>query len=423
MRFGIVAKMLTGITLVSITTYGTSALFIFEFKSMIAPQMADWLYIPMILAMGVFWTAFLGWLAARWLVAPLLRLTEAVNEAATGNLKISIPIPRSKDELNTLSVSFNHMVENLRQIIVELSDNITFTQNNTLALSSALQQAAHQIETTASTVEDISKGADLQAESAHHTLNAVKTITQAADEVKIKANEALGLSNKMVATTEESGYAIRSLIQGLLDLTQSNEQTIEQIRQLEENAQEIGHISQVVGAIADATNLLALNASIEAAHAGHHGAGFAVVAGEIRKLAEQSTGAVGNINHIISQIQAQVNAVVSNISRQVQNVTQEAEKGENVLGALTGMTSATHEAAASVQSITGVIEQQIRLIGSTLDRTREIDTIAGHISEGAKQVAIATQEQTAVMEEMASSSEVLRDHAEQQKTKISLFQI
>jgi methyl-accepting chemotaxis protein len=423
MKLGIVKKMVIGITAVSMTTYGTSALCIFVLKAWIAPQMADWLYISIIMGMGVFWTGFLGWLAARWLVSPLLRLTAAVDEAASGNLKITIPNHRGNDELRTLSVSFNRMVENLRQIITEISSNVSFTNRNATALSSALQHAALQIETTAITIDGISKGADQQAQSAHNTLIAVDTITQAAGDVSGKANEALHLSRNMVKTTEESSSTIHSLVQGLIELSQANIETIERVHKLDENAREIGQISKVVGEIADQTHLLALNASIESARAGEHGAGFAIVAVEIRKLAEKSTEAVRSINELIEEVQFQVSRVVTNIGNQVQTVDQEAAKGGAIMNSLAEMTAATRETAGSVEAITLVMAEQIEQIDQTLHRTREIDDIAGHISEGAKQVAASTQEQTALMQEIAASSEVLRDHADQQKMKISVFRI
>ncbi|NHN30858.1 methyl-accepting chemotaxis protein [Paenibacillus agricola] len=423
MPLGIVKKMVLGITSVSILTYGTSAFFIFVLKDTLAPQMSEWLYMAIVMGLGVFWTGFLGWLAARWLVSPLLRLTVAVNEAASGNLRVMIPIPKSNDELRTLSVSFNGMVDNLRQIISEISSNVSFTERNASALSSALQHAAHQIEKTAITIDGISKGADQQAQSTHHTFAAVGTITQAAEDVSTRANTALQLSHHMVTTTEESSIAIHSLVEGLLELSQSNIGTLDHVHKLDVTAQEIGHISKVVGEIADQTHLLALNASIESARAGEHGAGFAVVAVEIRKLAEKCSEAVRSINERIEHIQVQVHGVVTNISGQVQAVDQEAAQGGAIINALAGMMAATHETAGAVEAITHVIAGQIQQINHTLNQTHEIDKIAEHILTGAKEVAASTQEQTAVMQEIAASSEILSEHADQQKTTISIFRI
>jgi methyl-accepting chemotaxis protein len=422
-KMGLVGKLVAGITAVSITTYGTSALFIFQFRSWLAPGLADGLYTTIILLLGVLWTAFLGWLAAKWLVGPLILLTKAVNEAASGNLKITLPHTRGDDELKTLTLSFNRMIEKLRSTIGEMSDNVTFSNQNASTLSNALQQAAHQIEITSTAIEDISKGAERQAQAAHDTLLAVESITHAVDHVNKIAREALHLSHDTVSTTAAKSEIVHSLVLGLNELSLSNRETIIQVRQLEENAREISHISQSVGEIASQTHLLALNASIESAHAGEHGMGFAVVAGEVRKLAEESTGAVRDINKLIEQIQAQVKSVVTNISNHTQSVDLEAAKGEAIIQALAEMSDSTHRTANSVHTITDVVAKQMTLIEHTLERTREIDSISDKIYEGAKQVAASTQEQTAVMQEIASSSEVLRDHADQQEKQMGVFRI
>lgn len=423
MRFGIVKKMVLGITLVSLTTYGTSALFIFVLKDIIAGGMSDWLYISIILGLGVFWTGFLGWIAANWLIKPLLKLTEAVNEAATGNLQVTMPVHHSRDELSALSQSFNKMVMNLKQMIAEVSNNVQFTNQNAAALSGAITQAAHQVETIASTIDDIAQGVEKQEKSTLSTFNSVERITQAAEDVSEKARSASNLAKDMVGAIEESGEVVHTLVNGLFDLAKANQQTIELVRELDRNAIEIGNISQVVGDISDQTHLLALNASIESARAGEHGAGFAVVAGEIRKLAEQSSAAVSSINDLIQQIQKHVANVVTNITNQVQMVEYESSKGERVKEALNRITTATHETAVSVDRIAEVVTDQVRQIENTLEETREIAKIVKVISEGAKQVALSTQEQTAVMQEIASSSEVLKEHADSLNDKVKVFHL
>lgn len=423
MRFGIVKKMVLGITLVSLTTYGTSALFIFVLKDIIASGMSDWLYISIILGLGVFWTGFLGWIAANWLIKPLLKLTEAVNEAATGNLQVTMPVHHSRDELSALSQSFNKMVMNLKQMIAEVSNNVQFTNQNAAALSGAITQAAHQVETIASTIDDIAQGVEKQEKSTLSTFNSVERITQAAEDVSEKARSASNLAKDMVGAIEESGEVVHTLVNGLFDLAKANQQTIELVRELDRNAIEIGNISQVVGDISDQTHLLALNASIESARAGEHGAGFAVVAGEIRKLAEQSSAAVSSINDLIQQIQKHVANVVTNITNQVQMVEYESSKGERVKEALNRITTATHETSVSVDRIAEVVTDQVRQIENTLEETREIAKIVKVISEGAKQVALSTQEQTAVMQEIASSSEVLKEHADSLNDKVKVFHL
>jgi methyl-accepting chemotaxis protein len=423
MKFGIVKKMVFGIAALSITTYGTSAFFIFVLKDYIAPTMPDWMYISIILALGVFWTGFLGWIAANWLTKPLIRLTSAVNEAATGNLKVAIPQLKSRDELSQLNLSFNTMVESLQQMIVEISNNVGFTDRHAAALTEMIVKAAEQAGKISETTGEISKGANRQALSTNEALQTIEQISKSAENVSLEANQARRRSEEMVRTMNESGQIVGSLVDGLTELAGLNQKTIQLVTQLDQNAQEIGHISKVVGDIADQTHLLALNASIESARAGEQGAGFAVVAGEIRKLAEQSADAVNHINTLIGHIQMQIHEVVTNITHQVEMVDRECSKGETVRTALHEMIGVSHDTAAAVETIAGVITDQVRDLEETLRHTREIAEIAGAISDGSREVDLSIQDQSGVMQKIAASSEVLKRQADQLHQMVKVFQI
>lgn len=423
MTFGIVKKLVAGIVGVSLTTYGCSAFFIFVLKDRLAPAMPQWLYITLVLAAGVFWSGFLGWLAARWLIRPLLQLTDAVNEASTGNLRTTIPTPSSTDEIAALSVSVRKMMDSLRLIVSEISNTASLANQSASSLNGVINDAAGQIESISRTAESISDGAEHQSASADGTLQSVERMTIAAGDVRTKAEHALQLSHGTVHTIEQSGETVRSLVVGINKLTASSSESIRLVKQLDESAREIGSISRMVGEIADQTQLLALNASIEAARAGEHGLGFSVVAGEIRKLSEQCSSAVADINGLIGQIQANVDHVVGTMNRQVDSVRKEAVRGEHAGEALELMKKAVNEAAVSVEEIVGVIADQEVQIGRTLSETRDIAGIAKQISGGARKVASSVQEQTAVMQEIAASSEILRDQADRLKDKVKVFQV
>ncbi|MGO4495610.1 methyl-accepting chemotaxis protein [Paenibacillus sp. 2RAB27] len=423
MKLSLVKKIVVGIVIVSIVTYGCSALFIFYVKDIIAPSMADWLYLSIIMLLGIFWTGLLGWFGATWFTKPLLRLTDAANEAATGNLQVEIPFYHSDDEIRLLSGSFEKMIGNLRQMITDISASVSFTDSHAGVLRSGMEQAALQIELTAGAVEMISNGASEQAASTQGTLTAVVQIKQAADDIGAKAGDSQTISRETLKTIKESEVIVRSLVQGLLNLANSNLESIGVVRQLHDNAKEIGHITRVVGDIAEQTHLLALNASIEAARAGEHGAGFMVVAGEIRKLAEQSARAVKDIDQLTTRIELDVAGVVEKITAQEQLASREVGKGEEGKKALNQINKAVLETAQTVENIVGCVTDQIQKIGSALVKTNEVAVIATQISKETKHVSMSVQEQMAVMQELSSSSEMLRCQADLLKSKINVFQI
>lgn len=423
MKFGLVRKLVFGISGVSIITYGTSALFIFGLKPWLAPNMADWLYVSGVLALGILWTSFLGWLAAQFIIRPLLRLASVVDEAATGNLTVSIPEYRQDDEILLLHRSFSAMLGNLKQMIAELKENVTVTDQSAGSLSSAIGHAARQIETIAITIDRVAGGAATQAESAQTMLRSVERATATANEVSRQAEHAIDLSDAMVRTIAASADTFRSLVDGMTDISDTSEQTLAIVRKLETHAKEIGQISELVGELAAQTQLLALNASIEAAHAGEHGLGFSVVADQIRKLATDSSGAGEQINRLVRQMQEQANSVARETNHQVRLIRQEKGKGESANRALSEMTSSADETAKALQSIVDHMNGQAEHIRQSFTDAKEIAAIAATISDGSSRVADAAQEQTAVMQEIAASSDVLRNQADGLKRKTIVFRL
>lgn len=421
MKLGLVKKIVIAMVGVSMVTYGTSAFFIFYLKDIIAPGMKDWLYVSIVLSLGIFWTGLLGWIGASWLIKPLVRLTAAANEAADGNLLADIPLYRGQDEIRQLSESFRHMIAGLRQMIADISSNAAFTHDQAGLLSGGMLQAARQIELIAGATDTIAAGAGQQNDSAQSTLATVSRIELAAAAIGKQAEESQRISREMMRTIAQGEEIVRSLVDGMMSLAGSNRESIGFVRQLDGNAKEIRSISQAVKAIADQTNLLALNASIEAARAGTDGQGFAVVAGEIRKLAEQSSHAVSGIDELITGVESGIAAVVAQITAQEQLAIRESGKGAAAGEALDRIDQAVGQTAQAVDNIAAGIVEQIGQVGQAMVQTRHVGDIADRISTEIKQVAASVQEQMAVMQELSSSSDMLKSRADALQTNIKVF--
>ncbi|WP_276354437.1 methyl-accepting chemotaxis protein [Cohnella caldifontis] len=421
MKFGLVKKIVAGMTAVSIVTYGCSAFFIFELKPWIAPGMAEWAYITLILLLGVLWSGILGWLAAIWLIKPLQRLTEAANEAAGGNLRIEIPIHPYRDEIRTLSLSFGQMIRELRQTIQDVAGNVAFTHQQAEALRGGMEQAAIQTERIAEASAAISGGAADQAAAAGDTREAVLGIRNAAAAIDGMAEESRKTVRDMREAARESAALVRSLIDGIRELAVSNRQSAKLVTEMDEKAKQIRNISQVVGGIADQTHLLALNASIEAARAGDQGQGFAVVAVEIRKLAEESASAVKHIDRLIADMEAGVLGVVRYSAVQEKMAEAESGKGESVTSALERIDEAVRETFSAVEEIARRISSQREQADRALSITDGVGRTADRILGESRQAASSAQEQTAAMQELAASSALLEKQADELEAKIGKF--
>ncbi|MGZ9585439.1 methyl-accepting chemotaxis protein [Paenibacillus marinisediminis] len=421
MKFGLQMKMVLGMLGVSIVTYGTSAFFIFVLKPYLAPNMNEITYGVLIFMLGIFWTCFLGWLAARFIVKPLMALTKAAHDAAQGKLQVEIPKYPFHDEIQVLIQAFSTMISNLQHMINEMKSSIEITTRNTSTLGDAMAQAARQIEQISQAADDMNQGAERQAAWTAETTHAVELIHASANDVRRRADETERTTAHMLDTLSVSERMLTSIIDGMLDAAASGQASIHTVKRLNEQAEQIGSISYTVREIADQTHLLALNASIEAARAGEQGAGFAVIASQVRKLAEQSAVAVDDINSRIVQMQAEVDEAVKLITKQVETVSREADKKDGAADALNNIASATRQASSAIHSIVESVNTQTEQFSATLEQTRQMAAVVEDVVIGTRQVASATQEQTAMMQEMAASSEVLRGQADRLKAQIAIF--
>lgn len=420
-KFSIMKKIVVGIVVVSCITYGTSAFFILVLKDFINIGLSDTVFMLGTFALGIFWTALLGVLAAITFVKPLKQLMKSANHIAEGHLNVEIVPSRSDDELRALGMSFVEMANQLRKIVDGILENYRVTDTHVDELRAAIEQATFHIEQITNKVEHISGGSEKQFQSAKIMLQSMEQMTQEAEDMNSQALSATALSKEMNQTIETSAGVIRSLVDGMHRLATMDKQSMEVVRRLGEHAVHIGEISKVVGDIASQTQLLALNASIEAAHAGDEGRGFAVVADSIKKLAQQSSQSVEDIRELIAKIQQEINQVVTRISEQSQVAEKESANGEKSVDALMNITREAEQVVQIVEKISGKVAEQAEHMNRALNEAREVSDIAAQISSGAQDVFASTEEQNAVMQEISASSELLKEHSNNLKEKISFF--
>lgn len=411
-RFGLEKKLVFGIVLISLITYGTSEFFIFFVKDLFFQNMNEIVFVSMTFALGVLWMGILGWIAARILIRPLMRLTETARIAAEGDLSHEVKVFKSNDEIRDLGEAFNQMIRSLRRMVGDINANFNQTNRSVGELTDASHQAALQIESISATIDEIARGAERQTNATQNTVQSLEGLQQIAATVNEHTDHSKQLSDQMVVHLRQSSQVVHSLVEGIHKLVQQNQESIQAVTKLEKNAAEIGDISKVVGEIAEQTNLLALNASIEAARAGEHGRGFSVVAEEVRKLADESAKAVMAINQLILEMQNQVSHVVNRIEEQVEIATAESRKGDETNKALEMISNSIHLVVQSVNEITSLVRSQVAEMDTTMEEAQIMLSIAHQTTEGSRQVSATTQEQTAIMQEIAASAQVLRTQAE-----------
>ncbi len=396
-----------------------------------------------------------GWALGRRMARPAVRLMEASERLAAGDLTVEeIPV-QSRDELGRLVRSFNRMVGQLRDMIgriertssrvsecsVRLAATADQTARATQQISTAIQVVAkgaaeqtHSAEETArimdqlrQAIEQIAQGAQNQAGSVVETTETVGGMAQAIDQVHRTAREVSDAAARALAAAEDGGAAVEQAVAGMARIRDTALEAATRVKELGEKSQRIGEIVQVIGGIADQTNLLALNAAIEAARAGEQGKGFAVVAEEVRKLAERSARATKDISDLIGTIQAGLEAAVAAMdagTREVEAGTALAASARRGLeGILEGMreadarvrtiSAAAAEVAAKAGKVVKMVDDVAAVAEENTAATEEMAASSDHVSRAVRSVAAVSEETAASAEEVSASTDEVNRSAEE----------
>lgn len=419
-KLGIVQKMVIGITGVSTITYATSAFFLLVLKEK-QTFLPGGTFVALTLALGIFWTGFLGFLAARWFIKPLLALTKAAREAASGNLEVTITTTDNQDEIQALNRAFSHMIEQLRGTIAGVAAHSRSTDAIAGELQQAIDQATSHIVSMTEEVNSISEKTERQSDAADQLFDSVRFITEVANNMAVEAQETKAIARTMTESVENGETVIRSLIDGMRHLAELNRDSFSIVAELNEDAARIGSITGVVGDLAGQTHLLALNASIEAARAGEEGRGFGVVAEAVKELAERSSAAVKDIRKLIERIQLQAELATSRMKEQRVLSEREAENGEISAAALRVVTAEVAKVNGRVETISNELVRQGEQVGLVLREAQGMAAATATIKSGARNVFESGQQQTAVMEEIAATSDSLKASSEELRRKVAVF--
>jgi twitching motility protein PilJ len=281
----------------------------------------------------------------------ILRLLDEMGGLADGDLTVEATV--SEDITGTIADSFNFAIEELRKLVA--------TVNHTAILvDSATKQ-------TAGTAVHLAKAAKNQTTEINAATQSIVSMAASIEEVSGNAERSSDVARHSVEVAHKGGEAVRRTIDGMNAIRETIQETSKRIKRLGESSQEIGNIVELINDIAEQTNILALNASIQASMAGEAGRGFAVVADEVQRLAERSTNATKQIEVLVRTIQADTNEAVVSMERSTTDVVGGALLAENAGAALDEIEQVSNQIASLVQNILSSARQQA---GSAADVTR-----------------------------------------------------
>lgn len=421
-KFGLNKRLAIFTTVLAAITYSTSAFCIYYLYGYVSKYIHEQVFNLICLLLGVIWSGILAYFAAtRFITKPLQVLEDSIGKAAKGQICEDAPVPKTDDEIRSLSMGFNEMLHSIRDIVRGIDNNFENTNEKVVQMTIASNGAVEQSQNISRTISEISKGAETSVRAMQDTARSIENVLQMANEVQEKARKSEELSSEMVHVLNNSKQIIHSLVNDVQEMKNSSIKSLDSVKRLEEHANEVEKIITLVGAIAGQTNLLALNASIEAARAGEHGKGFTVVAGEVRKLSDQSKQAVEGISLLIQNIQVEVKNVVEQISKQVSLANEEAGKGNETNEAINKMSHSIEEVVQVINYIVTLVEKQFHHIGQTADQSHEVTAIAEETSVFASEVATAAEKQTNVIKDVNKLGTEIVVQAEGLKETIKQF--
>jgi methyl-accepting chemotaxis protein len=384
--------------------------------------------------------------------AYLQEITDIANRIADGDLTVKVSPKSDKDDLGR---AFQRMVAGLRELVTQVSGSVLSLNSSSMQLATAADQAGQATRQIAATIQQVARGTTEQNESVTRTAASVEQMSRAIDGVARGAQEQAGevgraanvasritdaihqvSANAQAGTTASTQAAqvaqggadkVAATVKGMSSLKAKVGLSAQKVKEMGQRSDQIGAIVETIDDIASQTNLLALNAAIEAARAGEHGKGFAVVADEVRKLAERSSSATKEIGTLIDEIQKTVAEAVSAMDEGTRemdsSVIQANQAGaalsdilnavKTVNGQVEGIAVAAQQMNGLSNDLVGAMDAVSAVVEENTAATEEMAAGSAEVTQAIERIARVSEENSAAIEEVSGSTEEMSAQVEE----------
>ena len=301
----------------------------------------------------------------------ILRLLDEMGDLADGDLTVSATV--TENITGAIADSVNFTIDELRNLVTQIN-------TTTLQVASAAQE-------TQATALHLTDASDHQAQQITEVSTAITDMAGSIEQVSQNASQSSDVATQSVNLAAQGNEAVKKAISGMDTIRKQIQETSKRMKRLGESSQQIGDIVELINDIAEQTNILSLNAAIQAAMAGEAGRGFAVVADEVQRLAERSGSATKQIDALVKTIQSDTNEAISSMERSTTEVVTGAKLSQDAGASLEQIEAVSHRLADLINNISDAAKQQASAAGSSSDNMIVIQEIAMQTSTGANESA------------------------------------
>ncbi|WP_033827223.1 methyl-accepting chemotaxis protein [Bacillus andreraoultii] len=388
-----------------------------------APAKAILIMISIVTGVALMVGIIIIWLFANRISRPIQQVTIRMDMLANGDLSAEQIQIKSKDETAKLAGAMNTMQSEIHQLIERIQNASELMASHSEELNQSADEVKLGSEQVAITMQEMAVGAEKQADGSSELSEMMASFTTRVQEANSRGEQIIKSTNQVIQLTEKGNQLMHSSTKQMEKVDSIVQDAVQKVKNLNVQSQQISKLVVVIKDIADQTNLLALNAAIEAARAGEQGKGFAVVADEVRRLAEQVRESVKDITQIVINIQNEFHTVTDSL----QGGYQEVEQGTKLIES-TGVTfnNISDSIMGVVDSITKVSENLNLMTQDSQQMNgsiQEIAAIAEESAAGIEQTSAASAETSTSMEEVAANSAQLAKLAEELNERIRKFKI